>query len=82
MKTVEERLLECLNIRIQLRNLGIEAAYGDHLRGLYDLMSKYTRDGTAASGKLPVPAAEFHAIEYHFTPTPGRESFCNVKKRL
>ena len=80
MKSIEERLLECLNIRIQLRNMGIEAHHKDDLGSLFQVMSVYTREGTFAQGNVKVPAAEFRSIEYFFSSKPGVECFCRVRK--
>ncbi len=80
MKLFEERLEEIMNIRIQLKNMGIEAHYAEEMQPLFKIMNTFVREGASASGKVSIPATEFSKIEYKFTNTKDRDSFCRVLK--
>lgn len=80
MKSLEERLQEVMNIRIQIKNLGIEAHHKDDLRPLFDIMNAFVKEGISASGKVDIPAMEFSKLEYQFTTKDTHESFCRVIK--
>ena len=78
MKVLEKRLEECINIRFQIKNLGIEAHHALELQPLYDIMNTFIREGTSASGSLSIDANSFSKIEYLFTSNESKDSYCNI----
>jgi len=78
MKCIEERLEECMNLRIQIRNLGIEAHHSEELKPLFRIMDLFVRNGTGASGSLEIDANEFKRIRYHFTAHETKTSYVNI----
>ena len=78
MKCLEERLEEAMNIRIQLRNTGIEMHHSTELQPLFKIIENYVRHGTSASGSMRIDANSFSKIEYNFTPTLNVVSHCRI----
>lgn len=78
MKVLEKRLEECMNIRIQIKNLGIEAHHASELQPLFDIMNTFIREGTSASGSLSIDANSFSKIDYLFTSNESKDSYCNI----
>ena len=78
MKILEKRLEECMNIRIQLRNLGIEAHHAVELQPLFDIMNTFIKEGISAPGPLAIDANTFSKIEYLFTCNECKDSYCNI----
>jgi hypothetical protein len=67
MKVLEKRLEECMNIRFQLKNVGIETQYALELQPLFDIMNSFIREGTSSSGSLSIDSDYFTKIDYMFT---------------
>ena len=80
MKSLEERLQEIMNIRIQLKNMGIEAHHAEELRPMFDIMNTFVREGISASGKVSISANEFSKLEYMLSNNSSRDSYCRVIK--
>lgn len=80
MKCLEERLEECMNLRIQIRNLGIEAHHAEELKPLFRIMDTFVRHGTCASGIIHINANEFRGIQYKFVTSNSKASCCNILK--
>jgi hypothetical protein len=80
MKCLEERLEECMNLRIQIRNLGIEAHHAEELKPLFRIMDTFARYGTGASGTIKIDANEFTGIRYDFVTDPKKASCCNITR--
>lgn len=78
MKVLEKRLEECMNIRIQIKNLGIEAHHSEELQPLFHIMNLFVREGTPASGKIHIHANNFSSIEYRFASNESHESYCHI----
>jgi hypothetical protein len=78
MKVLEKRLEECMNIRFQLKNVGIESQYALELQPLFDIMNSFIREGTSASGSLSIDSDYFSKIDYMFTCNDSRNSYCNI----
>lgn len=79
-KSLETRLQEAMNIRIQIRNLGMEAFHGEELDPLYRIMNDFVREGVSASGKIVLSSCEFSKLEYRFSNTSVVDSYCRVVK--
>jgi hypothetical protein len=80
MKCIEQRLEECMNLRIQLRNLGIEAHHSEDLKPLFRIMDLFVRHGLSSSGDLNIDANEFRRIRYDFTVDETKTSYCSVMR--
>lgn len=80
MKCLEERLEEIMNLRIQIRNIGIEAHHAEDLKPLFSIMDAFVRHGTCASGKVVINANEFNGIQYDFTNDETKTSYCRITK--
>lgn len=59
-KPVEQRVSECLSVRIQMRDHGIQC------KELFEKMNAFIRDGTTASGKLWIQECERY-LEYRLS---------------
>lgn len=79
-KPLEMRLQEAMNIRMQIRNLGMEAFHGEELHPLYRIMNDFVREGISASGKIVLSSCEFSKLEYRFSNTSVVDSYCRVVK--
>jgi hypothetical protein len=78
MKVLEKRLEECMNIRFQLKNVGIETQYALELQPLFDIMNSFIREGTSSSGSLSIDSDYFTKIDYMFTCNDAHNSYCNI----
>lgn len=66
-KSQSERLKECIELRKQINDLGLECL--SDLDPLFLIMNDFVRNGTSASGKIKMPSV--HRIaEYTFTNNP------------
>lgn len=78
LKSQETRLQEAMNIRIQIRELGMEAFHGEELHPLFRTINTFVRDGVSASGAVPLSSCEFSKLEYLFSNNPSIDSYCRV----
>lgn len=68
-KSQRERLTECVNIRGQLTEHGLDAI-GSVTRTVIPKMNSYVRDGVHDSGRVFIPELGRH-MEFLFTNNPG-----------
>lgn len=57
-KTMAERLQECVRIRQQLKDLGVDVVAFPEILPFIDVMNAYVRDGVSASGSIALPTVK------------------------
>lgn len=75
-KSVQDRLRECVNIRSQLRDIGLDD--DDDCKVLHDRMLDFVRNGQPCSGKIKIKALQGRNLVY--TLSTKRDSFAVLLK--
>jgi len=76
MKTIAERLKDCIQLRSKLKQLGLDGY--DELKPFIENMNKYVRDGESSSGSIPMPSIERKCV-YLLDSRSGKESTVLLK---
>lgn len=71
IKTVDQRVQECLQLRSKLKELGIDKH--NDLREYFEHMNAFVRDGTGYSANQTLPTLE-RKLEYTFSTQSHVES--------
>jgi hypothetical protein len=74
-KSVQDRLKECVNIRMQLRDLGLDN--DTDLKQLHQKMVLFVRDETPSSGKIKIKSLGRNLL---YTLSTKKDSFAILLK--
>lgn len=76
IKELKDRIKECINIRSQINELGIDSL--ESMKEYYNIMNSYIRNGEKVNGKISINEIN-RTLYYLFNDTSGE---CTVRLKV